>query len=292
VASRHDFLPFGEELTTSNRTAALDYGVTDNVMQKYTGKERDLEGPGLDFFHARYFQGAQGRFTGPDSKQFTKRTVVSPRKWNKYGYAQNNPLNSIDPDGLDDYKVFIAAPQAGGGDWKSAQLAAEANGHTLQVFQGDQATLANWNKALGDPAARAVFVGHSTHNDTGTTGVRLIDGVSAGTVSQTDDQSLSATVAGVTVNANTVALFGCDTQAIMGQYGPDGPLALGSAFVVGVDSGENRVSSLEAMGMAAAAFVAADATGSPDPVGAANSAFQQNRRKEDLDGDKIVPQKP
>ena len=55
VTARHDFLPFGEELTTSNRTAALGYGAYDNVMHKYTGQERDLEGPGLDFFHARYF---------------------------------------------------------------------------------------------------------------------------------------------------------------------------------------------------------------------------------------------
>ncbi|MGO4882427.1 MAG: hypothetical protein ACLP59_16585 [Bryobacteraceae bacterium] len=53
VTARHDFLPFGEELTTSNRTAALGYGAYDNVMHKYTGQMRDLEGPGLDFFHAR-----------------------------------------------------------------------------------------------------------------------------------------------------------------------------------------------------------------------------------------------
>ena len=289
--SRHDFLPFGEELATSNRTSALGYGITDNVMHKNTSKERDTE-TGFDFFRARYFSGALGRFTGPDSKQYTGRTIRFPQKWDKYGYAQNNPLNAIDPDGLDDYKIFIAAPEGGGGDWRSAQLAAEANGHTLQVFQGAQATLENWNKALEDPAARAVFVGHSTHDETGTTGLRLINGVSAGSTSQTDDESLSATVAGVTVNANTLALFGCDTQAIMYQYGPDNPFALASAFIVGMDSGANKVSSLEAMGMAAAAFVAADAAASPDPVAAANMAFQQNHRQEDLDGDKVVQQTP
>ena len=67
VTARHDFLPFGEELTTSNRTAALGYGAYDNVMHKYTGQMRDREGPGLDFFHARYFHDAQGRFSSPDS---------------------------------------------------------------------------------------------------------------------------------------------------------------------------------------------------------------------------------
>jgi RHS repeat-associated protein len=32
---------------------------------KFTGKERDAE-TGLDYFGARYFSGAQGRFTSPD----------------------------------------------------------------------------------------------------------------------------------------------------------------------------------------------------------------------------------
>ncbi len=256
-------------------------------MHKYTGQQRDLEGPGLDFFHARYFHDAQGRFTSVDRKVFTPRTIRFPQKWNKYGFVENNPLNGVDPDGLDDYKVFIAAPEAASGDWRSAELAANANGHTLQVFQGNEATLENWDKALGEPDTRAVFVGHSTHNDVeGTNGVELFNGISAGTVSQTDTESLSATYNGVTVSANTVALFACDSQAIMGQYTEDSPYT----FVVGVYSGADKVSSLEALGTAAAAFVAADAAGSMDPVAAANGAFQQSRRSQDTDGDKVVQQ--
>ncbi|HVV70030.1 MAG TPA: hypothetical protein VHI52_00635, partial [Verrucomicrobiae bacterium] len=34
VVSRHDYYPFGEELATSNRTSALQYGVTDYVAQR------------------------------------------------------------------------------------------------------------------------------------------------------------------------------------------------------------------------------------------------------------------
>jgi hypothetical protein len=75
----------------------------------------------------------------------------------------------------------------------------------------------------------------------------------------------------------------------------DNPFAL----VVGVDSGANKETSLEALGAAAAAFVSADAAArpanqlpvpSPDPIAAANTALQDNKRKEDLDGDKIVQQ--
>jgi RHS repeat-associated protein len=101
AVSRHDFLPFGEELATSNRTAALDYGVADNVMHRYTGQQRDLEGPGLDFFHARYFQGAQGRFTSADPIGGTALHIQNPQRWDMYAYVVNNPLAYLDPDGRD-----------------------------------------------------------------------------------------------------------------------------------------------------------------------------------------------
>jgi RHS repeat-associated protein len=37
-------------------------------LAHFTGKERDAE-TGLDFFGARYFSGAEGRFTSPDRQQ-------------------------------------------------------------------------------------------------------------------------------------------------------------------------------------------------------------------------------
>ncbi len=100
VVARHDFLPFGEELTTSNRTSALGYGATDNVMHKYTGKERDAE-TGLDFFGERYFSSAQGRFTSPDAMLAKKEWLADPQRWNKYAYVRNNPLRFVDPNGED-----------------------------------------------------------------------------------------------------------------------------------------------------------------------------------------------
>jgi RHS repeat-associated protein len=99
LVSRHDFLPFGEELATSNRTAAQGYGVADNVMQRYTGQQRDLEGPVLDYFHARYFQGAQGRFTGTDPDN-AGALPGDPQLWNGYSYARNNPESRVYPSGL------------------------------------------------------------------------------------------------------------------------------------------------------------------------------------------------
>jgi RHS repeat-associated protein len=103
LVSRHDFLPFGEELATGNRTAAQGYGVADNVMQRYTGKQRDLEGPVLDFFGARYFQGAQGRFTSPDWSSAPQPVpyadLTDPQTLDLYSYVRNNPLSKTDLDG-------------------------------------------------------------------------------------------------------------------------------------------------------------------------------------------------
>jgi RHS repeat-associated protein len=61
-------------------------------------RERESE-TGLDYFGARYFSGAQGRFTSPDPL-LAAGEVASPQSWNKYAYAFNNPLKFIDPSGL------------------------------------------------------------------------------------------------------------------------------------------------------------------------------------------------
>ncbi len=68
-------------------------------MIEFTGKERDAE-TGLDYFGARYFSGAQGRFTSPDPHNEGAQ-LVDPQSWNMYAYVGNNPLRYVDPDGQD-----------------------------------------------------------------------------------------------------------------------------------------------------------------------------------------------
>jgi hypothetical protein len=60
--SRHDYLPFGEELVVGQglRTAQQGYTANDGVRQHFTQKERDNE-TGLDYFGARYYSSTQGR---------------------------------------------------------------------------------------------------------------------------------------------------------------------------------------------------------------------------------------
>jgi RHS repeat-associated protein len=63
---RHDYLPFGEELSAGQGLRGTTLGYTaDAVRQKFTSKERDIE-TGLDYFGARYFASTMGRFTGAD----------------------------------------------------------------------------------------------------------------------------------------------------------------------------------------------------------------------------------
>jgi len=103
---RHDYLPFGEELTTQGvRTPQLGYNA-DNVRQKFTRKERDNE-TGLDYFGARYYGSTQGRFTSADPAFIKSKHLANPQDLNRYAYVANNPLAFFDPDGLEKVRIII-----------------------------------------------------------------------------------------------------------------------------------------------------------------------------------------
>ncbi len=101
VVSRHDYKPFGEEISAGagGRTTGMGFpGASDGLRQKFTSQERDNE-TGLDYFRARYYSSTHGRFSGSDPVYISSRRIRQPQQLNLYTYAGNNPLKFIDPDG-------------------------------------------------------------------------------------------------------------------------------------------------------------------------------------------------
>ena len=109
VIARHDFLPFGEELTPQNEPPD---------KRLYTGQERDFE-TGQDYVGARQLRTDLGRFLAPDPMTLVPR-VVGSQGVNSYAYVRNNPLRLIDPNGLEGVEPWDDEPLDlyAAGDWE------------------------------------------------------------------------------------------------------------------------------------------------------------------------------
>ena len=60
---------------------------------------------GLDYANNRYYTNAYGRFMTPDpyvSNNGSAGNPSDPQSWNKYAYTRGDPVNRLDPRGLDD----------------------------------------------------------------------------------------------------------------------------------------------------------------------------------------------
>jgi RHS repeat-associated protein len=98
VVARHDYLPFGEEVPGGSPGRTSEFGASDGIATKFTGQYRDSE-TGVDYFHARYFTGALGRFNSPDPGN-AGADLTDPQTWNGYAYVRNNPMAFVDPSGM------------------------------------------------------------------------------------------------------------------------------------------------------------------------------------------------
>ena len=84
TVSAHDYLPYGEEVSSPG----------DDAM-KFTGHERDLA-TGLDYMHARYYNAELCRLLRVDP---VRGRASDPQSLNRYAYALGNPMKFTDPDG-------------------------------------------------------------------------------------------------------------------------------------------------------------------------------------------------
>lgn len=108
VVEAHDYYPFGL------RIPARSYTTGEETKEKFTGKERDSE-TGLDYFGARYYWPAGGRWLAVDP------LAEKYPEWSPYNYTLNNPINNFDPDGRE--VVFSDSIQAA----QAAQALNEVN---------------------------------------------------------------------------------------------------------------------------------------------------------------------
>jgi len=109
VVSRHDYMPFGEELgaTVGGRTTGMGYGVADGLRQKFTSKERDNEN--VNGAETWQVYGLGGELLA----EYAANTAASsPQK--EYGYRNGRLLITADvPSGAGTRTNFALASNGG-----------------------------------------------------------------------------------------------------------------------------------------------------------------------------------
>jgi RHS repeat-associated protein len=119
------------------------YSRPDPSNPAYTGKKFDPH-TGLYYFGGRYYDPDAKRFISPDPMAYSPGNPIS---FNRYAYANNNPLRYIDPDGANAVTAF------GGLIYESAQF---VSGHG---FNGSNVlgALADGYNGEGSGLARAAI---------------------------------------------------------------------------------------------------------------------------------------
>jgi RHS repeat-associated protein len=129
---------------------------------KFSGKERDTES-GLDYFGARYYSNAFGRFLTPDWA--AKATAVpyanfgAPQTLNLYGYVRNVPTSLVDGDGhgfvnegFQDWGFDLGVPGWGTGN---SQAGPQGGGQQQQDKTSIVDLIRSWVDSLFDGSKRS-----------------------------------------------------------------------------------------------------------------------------------------
>ena len=181
----HDNEPFGREIPYGSAGRGTLYGTSDSNRTRFTGKERDAE-TGLDYFGARYFSGAQGRFTSPDPDNYDAR-LGQPQSWNMYAYTWNNPLKYRDDDGR---AVNLALAGIGAAAGFVTNFAGSAISQQIQNGSVDWGTAAK----LGGVGAATGSLAGLTFG--GSLVAQALSSVAIGTASNMANGALSRAVTG------------------------------------------------------------------------------------------------
>jgi RHS repeat-associated protein len=152
---------YDDEHTTMTQSAICASDVC-FAPTRFTGKERDTES-GNDYFDARYYSSAVGRFMSPDWSAKTEPVPYSrlgnPQTLNLFAYVQNNPLTQFDPDGhclptltsaLSDLKNYAKSAVNRGIAWVSQHTSSgQKEGSQILVGGSTKIGPANVNGGVG-----------------------------------------------------------------------------------------------------------------------------------------------
>lgn len=91
------YAPYGEK-----------YSDTGTQDLNFTGQNQDTASFTYDFL-AREYNPSSSRWTQPDPGGFAAVNITNPQTWNRYVYASNGPLSSVDPLGLHEINDAIGS---------------------------------------------------------------------------------------------------------------------------------------------------------------------------------------
>jgi len=127
---------------------------------RYTGKERDTES-GNDYFGARYYSSAIGRFMSPDWSAKAEPVPYSklddPQTLNLYAYVENHPLNLTDESGHGPYDIMSRSKFVQIFAQLEADQAAEAAKAQQQSSSQPDAKTAKVNSRAQSQYNKAIF---------------------------------------------------------------------------------------------------------------------------------------
>jgi RHS repeat-associated protein len=138
-----DYYPYGGEMVITADSSTNHY--------KFTGKERDPE-TGLDYFSARHYSSAMGRFMTPDWSATPSIApyahLGNPQTLNLYGYVENNPITGMDPDGHVDWQIAQNGSSCYAGSGQCTQAGVGTSTTQTQANQESQKPCSFWCKLL------------------------------------------------------------------------------------------------------------------------------------------------
>ncbi|HKW76357.1 MAG TPA: RHS repeat-associated core domain-containing protein, partial [Terriglobales bacterium] len=154
VVRTYGHYPFGE---TWYETGTPD-------KWKFTTYERDAES-GLDYAMARFHSSRMGRFMSLDPWPAVSH---NPQSWNRYAYAQNNPISLVDPSGMDECDDEDASEGCvSGGGSGSEDLPDDGSGQNNGTDPGDDGSGNNSGSTSTDNPGNN-NQGNSGNQDNGT----------------------------------------------------------------------------------------------------------------------------